>query len=97
MTIKPKYKVGDILRKETDQDSSSAISRLQVIEIVTQTCYAGTQIFYKCRNLSLHKREYQEKWMASHHISKDQSFTSRYSEPELVASTLPDIEELDKT
>ena len=44
--VKPKFTVGQLLRPSVDE---TGLIILQVIEIRTMTCYAGTQIYYHCR------------------------------------------------
>ncbi len=42
----PKFTVGQLLRPVVDK---TGVIILQVIEVMTRTCYAGTQIYYHCR------------------------------------------------
>ena len=50
MNVKPKFKVGDFVRvKGYIAQPNLTGQKWRVIEILTQTCYAGVQIHYKCR------------------------------------------------
>lgn len=37
--------------KKKDSQENKIVSAYEVMEVVTQTCYAGTQVFYLCRPL----------------------------------------------
>lgn len=50
MTIEPKYNINDFLEVKIEAGSPSRFHFMEVMEVITQTCYGGTQIFYLCRS-----------------------------------------------
>lgn len=52
MIIETKFRVGDIVGHIFDHQKDG-IRVMQVMEVDTNTCYAGTQIFYQCRAILL--------------------------------------------
>lgn len=56
MNIETKFKVGSLVRHKFERQTHDAIHALEVMEISTDTCYAGTQVFYQCRALVAQKQ-----------------------------------------
>lgn len=56
MQINPKLKVGDIAQHVINAGSEERTPAMLVMEIQTQTCYAGTQIFYLCRSALIERK-----------------------------------------
>lgn len=58
MTIEPKFKINDLVQHKFAKAATldglsemrSIVKFFEVLYIHTETCSAGTQIFYKCRN-----------------------------------------------
>jgi len=97
MKNEPKHSVGDylIMKLETSTDHP-VLSILNVQEILTQTCIAGTQIFYDCRVLNISReidlysetkdiRSYT--YRVSHHTKVSNQGHFRYREDEVVTIT----------
>ncbi len=61
MELKTKFDINDIVEAKHDAGSPERFVYMEVMEITTQTCYAGAQIFYKCRVAQAEKMEYREK------------------------------------
>ena len=59
MKITTKFKVGDIVQKKYDTEGKDIMILQEIMTIVTDTCYVGTQVFYLCRALVLTK-EYEK-------------------------------------
>lgn len=55
MELKSKFNVNDLLVRKYDKGSEELKMALEVLEIHSQTCYAGTQFFYQCRIIVLEK------------------------------------------
>lgn len=50
MNIETKYNVNDLVQHKYQKAfGAKRKSAFEVIEIVTNSCYAGSQVFYKCR------------------------------------------------
>lgn len=95
MAIEPKYKIGDVLQRTLSRHTNWKLTALQVMEIITQTCYAGTQIFYLCRviHIQLSKRhdfdaDRQAEWIVGHGVSNSNGGwgVQKYREDELEAA-----------
>lgn len=85
-TIETKFQINDLCKRKMDVDTEEKITLMQVMEIDTNTCYAGTQVFYKCRILFLSKtRDPEKPWRIGHSVSKDpkQMGWETYREDEL--------------
>lgn len=57
MTIETKFNVNDLVQYKYQRPNKKIICCFEVIEIKTQVCYAGAQVFYVCRPIHGH-REY---------------------------------------
>lgn len=93
MEIKTKFNVNDLLKRKYDVDPKNTVFALEVMSITSETCYAGTQVFYQCRTILAKKEfelKYQEKgeftWEIHHAIGSDGNTLGwqRYREDELV-------------
>lgn len=53
MNIEPKFKIGDLVRHKYSRSNqkNDLLIAMEVLFIHTETCSAGTQIFYQCRML----------------------------------------------
>lgn len=61
MEIKTKFNIYDIVQHKFQKNVSKerGVDGYEILEIITQTCYAGTQIFYQCRPFfKLYKKDY---------------------------------------
>jgi hypothetical protein len=91
MKIETKFDVNNLVKRKFDADTKDGFVAMEVMEIVSQTCYAGTQVFYSCRHIYA-KREFKgfgEKeftWSVGHGVSKEdaQMGWQKYREDELV-------------
>jgi hypothetical protein len=95
MKTESKFNIGDLVSRRYDTITEDMKQVLEIMEISTLTCYAGTQIFYNCKQLSAIKQEgkynYEKKqtpfnWIIGHGIGKEDNSTGirRYREDELV-------------
>jgi len=64
MEIKTQFNVGDLTKHKYEVGTKERQAALLILEIVTQTCCAGTQNFYKCRPLMAQK-SYPNKFLNS--------------------------------
>lgn len=96
MEIKTKFKVGDLAKHKFEQNDKHEISSLEIMTIITETCYASTQVFYQCRHLFAKKvfeNEYKKEgdfiWKVAYGISKDDNKIgwAKYREDELIESS----------
>lgn len=78
MEIKTKFKVGDLAKRKFENQGKDRIIALEIMEVITTTCYAGTQVFYLTNAIvaaKKYKHEYSEKgdseWIIGHAISKE--------------------------
>lgn len=93
MKLTTKFEVNDLIKHKYNTPGKDSVAILEVMEIITQTCYAGTQVFYLCRAIILTKeftgfnKEDDRKWVVGHSISKDSNKISweRYREDELIS------------
>lgn len=93
MEIKTKFNVNNLAKRKFDTDSKNYREALEVMEIISQTCYAGTQVFYLCKPIVC-KKEFNErwkedgefKWVVGHGVSQtdDQTAWRKYREDELI-------------
>ena len=93
MEIETRYDITDFVRRRFDRDTNETILALHVMEIITQTCYAGTQVFYLCRQLKAEKvfekpfkREGDFVWAICHSYSQrsGEMGVVKYREDELL-------------
>ena len=81
MKIESKFDVNNIVAHKFQKDGHDAFIASEILGVQTDTCYAGTQVFYLCRNLMLQKKrdfeykgdevEKKHKWEVNHAISGD--------------------------
>ena len=93
MKIETKFDVNNLVKRKFDTDGNDKLQALEVMEISSQTCYAGTQIFYHCKPIVATK-EFKEKWkeqgefswVIGHGIGKDDNSKCwrLYREDELI-------------
>ena len=97
MKLQSKFNVNDLLARKFDSNGNKYFHIFEVLEIITNTCYAGTQFFYLCRPITGSK-EYKEKykdsgefkWIVRHVIGNNANHTpgklyaEKYREDELV-------------
>ena len=55
MEIKTKFNVDYLLSRKHDVMPDDVFTVLEVMEILTETCYTATQIFYLCRLIKANK------------------------------------------
>ena len=96
MNIKTKFSVSDFAKRKYDQQLKDQFQILEVMQIHSETCYAGTQVFYLCRMLFAKKEKSyvanpgeEVQWAISHSIGKEEHSTGwlKYREDELVEIT----------
>ena len=92
MKIETKFEVGQIVKFHIGRGEERYIYLLEVKEIMTITCYTGTQIFYLCRAVILEKKRRLEKdvlskeyWICNHGIGENEGEAGwkKYREDEL--------------
>ncbi len=92
LVLKPKFKIDELVRFEFDQDLKNVISAFSIKEILTQTCYATTQIFYLGRRIfakkefdHAYKEEGNFEWKVAHIVTDNTNMTwAKYREDELI-------------
>ena len=94
MEIKTKFEIEDLLSLKTDRRDKDRFHALIVMEITSETCYSGTQIFYVCRMISGEKiysmtESGVYEWAIGHIKGSDKHDTGwkRYREDELIKSS----------
>lgn len=77
MNIETKFNVGDIVKHKYESNPERVMG-FEVMEIKSNTCYAGTQNFYYCRALfadKVFKNRFDEnsefQWAVSYSVSND--------------------------
>jgi hypothetical protein len=93
MKIVTKFDVNNLVKRKFDTDSKNQIHVLEVMEVASQTCYAGTQVFYFCKPI-IARKEFAEKylekgestWVICHGVSQEENQAGwrKYREDELV-------------
>lgn len=63
MIIESKFKVNDLV-KQKFSNCGNKFHAFEVAEVLTQTCYAGTQCFYQCRAI-IASKEYDNNFNKS--------------------------------
>lgn len=61
MEIQTEYKVGDLLETKYSDYGPKHMIAYEVAEIITVTCLAGTQVYYRCRAI-VFKLGYEKRW-----------------------------------
>lgn len=96
MKLKSRFDIHSIVRRKFDNsDKIATLIVYQVMEIHSQTYYAGTQIFYLCRpNILNYIDSSENKWIISHGTGKDDHNLGwkKYREDELVKASKEIIE-----
>lgn len=85
MNIKSKYNIGDIVKYQFEKckDEENNHSCLCIEQVMTETCYAGTQVFYLARPVGLRLED--NSYVIYHGTSKNnQTGWTKYREDELV-------------
>jgi hypothetical protein len=49
MIVETKFNIGDLLKHKYSRDTTGHISAVEVLDVKTHTCMAGTQVNYSCR------------------------------------------------
>jgi hypothetical protein len=101
MKIETKFNVNDIVKFKYETISKSGISVLEIKEIISHTCYTGTQNFCLCRPIVMRKEyenEYKKEgnfeWVIYHHQGKKQSIGwHKYREDELKKLSKDELKE----
>jgi hypothetical protein len=93
MKIETKFDVNNFVVRKFDTNEKDTFRVLEVMEVISQTCYAGTQVFYLCRAMVANK-EYEKQWkqegeytwVIGHVLGKDENSTGwrKYREDELI-------------
>ncbi len=92
MNIETKFTVGDLVKRKFDRSEENQIQVFEIMEVLGQVCYGGTQIFYQCRVIIGHREKSWDPskkpgpWQIGHGISKEPATLAwnKYSEFELI-------------
>ena len=93
MKIETQFDVNNLVKRKFDTQSRTQMNCLEVMEVISQTCYAGTQVFYLCRPIIAQKEfknQYKEEgeftWTILHGISQEENKSGwrKYREDELI-------------
>lgn len=90
MEIKTKFNVHDLLVHKYDMDKINSVIALEVLQIKTESCYAGTQVFYDCRAIIANKSSKDDRWHIGHSVilSEDnKTGWKKYREDELLPAS----------
>lgn len=93
MKIETAFDIHNIVKRKFDTDGPDETCAFEVMEVISNSCYAGTQVFYLCRQL-VAVRKYdikrnEDRWVNGHAINRqDDSSTGwlKYREDELIAA-----------
>ena len=93
MEIKTKFEITDLVTLKTERRDSIRIHAMVIMEIVSQTCYVGTQLSYLCRiitGVKVHEISYDKnspfEWVIGHAQGSNINDTGwkKYREDELI-------------
>jgi hypothetical protein len=93
MKIETEFDVHNLVKRKFDKNTTDTVQLLEVMAIKSDTCYAGTQIFYHCRSVVAHKNFKHEfsktgdyEWSIGHGVNNDSDRLAwrQYREDELV-------------
>ena len=93
MKIETQFTINNLIKHKFDTGEKAGHTLFEVLGISTDTCYAGTQIFYTCRPILLikiwkdkWKEEGEFDWEVKHGVSgKDgHNALQKYREDEIV-------------
>jgi hypothetical protein len=93
MIIVSKFDVHNLVKRKFDSGGKLGFTAFEVMEVISQTCYAGTQIFYLCKPIIVHrefKNEYSKEGEFSFNVghglaSRDGELGwTKYREDELI-------------
>lgn len=96
MKIESQFNLHNLVQRKFDTKQKNVIIGLEVMEIFSQTCYGGTQIFYLCKVIECHKefeKSYKEegefKWVVGHRMGIDihDMGWKKYREDELIEAS----------
>lgn len=92
MTISTKFDVHNLVKRKFDREDQN-INMLEVMEVISQSCYAATQVFYLCKIIRAHRFRDQP-WKIEHGIGRDDNATGwrKYREDELIEATKQEID-----
>ena len=93
MKLESKFDINNLVSHKFQTIEKDGFPVYEVLEVITQTCYGGTQVFYDCRMIFLRK-EYASEWKSTGEfkysiavgISKEDGKmgTQRFREDELI-------------
>lgn len=101
MEITTKFNVNDLTQRKWDRSPENKLFALEIMEIISQSCYAGTQVFYLCRQIQMFKsfkEKYKEegdfKWVVAHGITNEEGEMGwiKYREDELIPAPKESLE-----
>ncbi len=61
MTIETKFDVNNLVKAKFDKGTENHFQLFEVMQVETNTCYAGTQNFYLCRAITA-KKKFKDEW-----------------------------------
>jgi len=102
MKLESKFDINNLVQHKFDNRDSDTITCLEIMEVRTETCYAGTQVFYHTRNIvamKKYKHDYKKEgefiWEIGHSIDKygNKNISwEKYREDELIACSQENID-----
>lgn len=95
MNITTKYEINDLVTHKYHNVKNSA-GCFEVLEIHTNVCYGGTQVFYKCRGLGYQTTKSFEdlnlgNWIAKENKSPLENISENLGEIEKVVNRITNI------
>lgn len=85
MKIETEYSINNLLQHKFDTKNNDQIAILEVIEVHTVTCSAGTQNFYNCRPIVINFNTFSRASKPSvNHTNGNDSTYIKYREDELI-------------
>ncbi len=93
MKLISKFGIGDLVQRKYETENRDYFVVHEIMNVITDTCHVGTQVFYLCKALILKKlfeKEYSKTgdftWAIHPHIGNDDNSTGmkKYREDELI-------------
>lgn len=90
MNIEVQHKIGDLLQAKYSDYGSKQMVAFEVAEIITVTCLAGTQVYYRCRSINF-KLSHEKRWIIERsgtHINMKEEYHKYRSDEVIPASQM---------